>query len=406
MWTPAARTLALRRYAGVTDTAAVLASILVEAGLSAISGVIVFVISLAWVSGVNAPLLPLVGFALLLALALHPRVFPALAKKLLKPFGAETIEPVPFSETVFLLLFYCGTWLIAGTAMYLMLRSLGTDVGLATIPFLGGVSAVGAIVAVLAVFAPSGLGAREASMYGLLLAVTTAGPALGVTLLNRLAITLVELLLFGAGVLSWRLTRAARALVVTIVELDAAGGRGASRRAGATAPRRARVEHGARARLAADARARPGGVPPYGAAPRPGRARTAGRARRRHARRGGAPRAREAENGRHRAEIQRLVVSASRRGTGIGRALLEAAVERARALSLKLLWLMTHEETSADQIYQRLGWTRLGVDPRLLDTPRRLAHRQRLLLPQAQLNPVRVAFGEAPEGASPNIRFG
>ena len=48
-------------------------------------------------------------------------------------------------------------------------------------------------------------------MYGLLLAVTTAGPALGVTLLNRLAITLVEVLLFGAGLLSWRLTRDERA---------------------------------------------------------------------------------------------------------------------------------------------------------------------------------------------------
>ena len=41
-------------------------------------------------------------------------------------------------------------------------------------------------------------------MYGLLLAVTTSGPALGVTLLNRLAITLVELALFGAGVIGWR----------------------------------------------------------------------------------------------------------------------------------------------------------------------------------------------------------
>ncbi len=211
VWTPAARTLALRRSAGVTDTPAVLASILVEAGLSAISGVIVFVVSLAWVRGVDAPLLPLVGFALLLALALHPRVFRPLAERLLRPFGAETIEPVPFSQTITLLLFYCGTWLIAGAAVYFMLRSLGTDVGLATIPFLGGVSAVGAIVAVLAVFVPSGLGAREASMYGLLLAVTTSGPALGVTVLNRLAITLIEVLLFGAGLLSWRLTRNERA---------------------------------------------------------------------------------------------------------------------------------------------------------------------------------------------------
>jgi uncharacterized membrane protein YbhN (UPF0104 family) len=114
-----------------------------------------------------------------------------------------------------LLIFYCGTWLIAGAAVYFMLRSLGTDVGLSTIPFLGGVSAVGAIVSVLAVFAPSGIGAREASMYGLLLAVTTSGPALGVTLLNRLAITVIEVLLFGAGLLFWRLTRGERAAAAT-----------------------------------------------------------------------------------------------------------------------------------------------------------------------------------------------
>ena len=56
-----------------------------------------------------------------------------------------------------------------------------------------------------------GLGAREASMYALLLAITTEGPALGVTLVNRLAITLVEVLLFGAGLVTWRLTRSRRA---------------------------------------------------------------------------------------------------------------------------------------------------------------------------------------------------
>jgi glycosyltransferase 2 family protein len=211
VWTPAARAVALRRYGGVTDTSTVLASILVEAGLSAISGVIVFVVSLAWVRDVNAPLPALIAFALLLTATLHPRIFRPLFNKLLKPFGADGLEPLPFPLTFGLLLFYCGTWLIGGFAVYFLLRSVGAEVGLETIPFLGGVSAVGAIVAVLAVFAPSGIGAREASMYGLLLAVTTAGPALGVTLLNRLAITLVEVLLFGAGVVSWRLTRPKRA---------------------------------------------------------------------------------------------------------------------------------------------------------------------------------------------------
>jgi hypothetical protein len=205
VWTPAARALALRRYGGVTDTPTVLASILVEAGLSAISGVIVFVVSLAWVRDVNAPLLPLVAFALLLTTALHPRIFRPLSNKLLKPFGAHNIEPLPFPLMLGLLLFYCGTWLIGGFAVYFMLRALGAEVGLATIPFLGGVSAVGAIVSVLAVFVPSGLGAREASMYGLLLAVTDKAAALGVTIVNRLAITLIEVLLFGIGIVTWRL---------------------------------------------------------------------------------------------------------------------------------------------------------------------------------------------------------
>jgi uncharacterized membrane protein YbhN (UPF0104 family) len=173
VWTPAARAVALRRYADVTDTPTVLASILVEAALSAISGVIVFVLSLAWVRDVNAPLLPLIAFAVVLAAALHPRIFRPLFNKALKPFGAHDLEPLPFPLTLGLLLFYCGTWVIGGFAVYFMLRSVGAEVGLATIPFLGGVSAVGAIVAVLAVFAPSGLGAREASMYGLLLALTT-----------------------------------------------------------------------------------------------------------------------------------------------------------------------------------------------------------------------------------------
>ena len=204
VWTPAARAVALRRYGGVTDTPKVLASILVEAALSAISGVIVFVLSLAWVRDVKAPLLPLVALAVLLAALLHPRIFRPLFNKLLKPFGAHDLEPLPFPLTLGLLLFYCGTWIIGGFAVYFMLRSLGAEVGLETIPFLGGVSAIGAIVAVLAFFTPSGIGAREASMYGVLLAVTTSGAALGVTLINRLAITLVELLLFAIGLVSWR----------------------------------------------------------------------------------------------------------------------------------------------------------------------------------------------------------
>ena len=73
--------------------------------------------------------------------------------------------------------------------------------------YLGGAAAIGAIVAVLTVFAPSGLGVREASMYGLLVVVVPADVALGSTVLNRLAITLVEAALLACGILVTRLRR-------------------------------------------------------------------------------------------------------------------------------------------------------------------------------------------------------
>ncbi|HKU58184.1 MAG TPA: lysylphosphatidylglycerol synthase transmembrane domain-containing protein [Gaiellaceae bacterium] len=211
VWTPAARAVALRRNAGVTDTPTVLASILVEAALSAISGVIVFIASLTWVRGVNAPWPLIVAFGLLLTAAIHPRIFRPLSARILKPFGAS-VEPLPTGLTGALLLFYCGTWIVGGFGLYFLVRSVGANPGLSTVAFLGGVSAVGAIVAVLAVFTPSGLGLREASMYGLLLAVTSAGPALGATLLNRLVITIVEVALFAVGVVSWRTAKTRPAL--------------------------------------------------------------------------------------------------------------------------------------------------------------------------------------------------
>jgi uncharacterized membrane protein YbhN (UPF0104 family) len=199
VWTPAARVVALRRY-GITDTPVVLGSIALEAGLSAVAGVIVFVVSLATVEDVDAPLWPLVIFAAVIAVLLHPRVFRPLARRLLKPFGASDLPPIRERTLLLLIAYYAVTWVFGGLAILYLLRALDGDVGYEAVPYLGGVGAVGAIVAVVSVISPSGLGVREASMYGLMLAVTTKGVALGATVLNRVAITLVEaaLLLFGA----------------------------------------------------------------------------------------------------------------------------------------------------------------------------------------------------------------
>jgi glycosyltransferase 2 family protein len=199
IWTPAARVVAARR-AGVTDAWLVTSSMLLEAGLSAVSGVIVFVLGLAFVDDVNAPLAPLVIFGAVLAVLVQPRVFRPLAGRVLRRFGYGRELPNMRARTLSaLLVFYAATWVLGGFALWLLLHAVGARPEAASILYLGGVSAVGAIVAVLFVFAPSGLGVREASMYGLLLAVATPGQALGAVALNRLALTGVELLLFLVG---------------------------------------------------------------------------------------------------------------------------------------------------------------------------------------------------------------
>ena len=199
IWTPAARVVAARR-AGVTDAALVTSSMLLEAGISAVAGVIVFVVALPFVDNADAPLWPLVIFGAVLAILVQPRVFRPLAHKVLRRFGYTKELPNLRERTLSgLLLFYAGTWVLGGFALWLLLRSVGAHPEPATVVFLGGTAAVGAIVAVLFVFAPSGLGPREASMYGLLLAVATPGQALGAVALNRLALTAVELLLLLVG---------------------------------------------------------------------------------------------------------------------------------------------------------------------------------------------------------------
>lgn len=204
VWTPLARIVWLRR-AGVDQSVVVFSSIMLEAGLSAISGILVFGLGLPFVSGADAPLIPLAAFGALVAFLIHPRVYIRLARVIFRRFGGG--EPLLLGwPTMFgLLAFYSLTWLIGGSALFFLLRSVGGDPAFSSIPYLGGTAAVGAIVAVLSILAPSGLGVREGSMYGLLLAVAGEAVALGATLLNRLAITLVEIVLLGVGVLAWRL---------------------------------------------------------------------------------------------------------------------------------------------------------------------------------------------------------
>ncbi len=65
----------------------------------------------------------------------------------------------------------------------------------------------------------------------------------------------------------------------------------------------------------------------------------------------------------HRGEIAKLLVHRSARGRGIAQRLMERAEVEARAEGKTLLVLDTVSGDNAERLYERLGWTRVGVIP-------------------------------------------
>jgi ribosomal protein S18 acetylase RimI-like enzyme len=65
----------------------------------------------------------------------------------------------------------------------------------------------------------------------------------------------------------------------------------------------------------------------------------------------------------HRGEIAKLLVHRSARGRGIAQRLMERAEVEARAEGKTLLVLDTVTGDGAERLYERLGWTKVGVIP-------------------------------------------
>ena len=68
-------------------------------------------------------------------------------------------------------------------------------------------------------------------------------------------------------------------------------------------------------------------------------------------------------NGRHRAEVQKLLVLREFRGRGIAKALMAAVERKAASLDRWLLVLDTVPGQPAEKLYERLGYRRAGVVP-------------------------------------------
>ena len=74
-------------------------------------------------------------------------------------------------------------------------------------------------------------------------------------------------------------------------------------------------------------------------------------------------------NGSNRAEVQKLLVHSGARRAGVGSSMMQAAEMQALALRRGLLFLDTEAGSSAEALYARLGYTRVGELPEYCATP-------------------------------------
>ncbi|MBA2950793.1 GNAT family N-acetyltransferase [Streptomyces himalayensis] len=79
-------------------------------------------------------------------------------------------------------------------------------------------------------------------------------------------------------------------------------------------------------------------------------------------------------NGRHRAEINKLMVHRTARGQGLGRTLLTTAESAAAAKGVTLLILDTQTASPAESLYRAAGWTAAGVIPDFATDPAGTLH--------------------------------
>jgi GNAT superfamily N-acetyltransferase len=70
------------------------------------------------------------------------------------------------------------------------------------------------------------------------------------------------------------------------------------------------------------------------------------------------------DNGRHRCEIAKLMVTPSARGQGVAAALMARAEAEALRLNRSLIVLDTQTGSDAERLYDRLGYCRAGSIPR------------------------------------------
>jgi uncharacterized membrane protein YbhN (UPF0104 family) len=172
------------------------ASVVYEMALFVISGGLAALLFAAFASAdVVARHRPAVLVLCAVALAmLHPFVLQRFVTAVEKLTGSPLEGLVlPYRRLLSLLVIYVTPWLLGALAFFLFIDSLA-PVELAQLPDLAAIFALSSLVGIVALFAPAGVGVREAAMSAMLSAYMPVAASIAVALAFRVALVTVDVI--------------------------------------------------------------------------------------------------------------------------------------------------------------------------------------------------------------------
>lgn len=177
-----------------------IASMAYEAAFSVLGAMIVATLLLTEASS-TAPVLAGLAAALILVVAMHPKVFARLCNAALRRLGRDDLPTVLGVRTIApFTLAYAGSFALVGLSVYATTEALHS-VDASVVPAAVASFSVGFLVSLAAFFVPGGLGVREAGLAAALALAIPFELALSVSVAVRLVQIVLELLLAGVTTL-------------------------------------------------------------------------------------------------------------------------------------------------------------------------------------------------------------
>lgn len=140
-------------------------------------------------------------------ICIHPKIINAVLKLIGKIFKKDLSIPMKYSQMLKVVLLFIGNWLIVGMGFFILTKSIYPAVEWSQMLFCAGIYGISAIIGILAIFAPSGLGVREGIILAGLMLIMPESDAMVVSVVSRLWATVAELILVAVAFVFTRIMK-------------------------------------------------------------------------------------------------------------------------------------------------------------------------------------------------------